>query len=164
MLGRATWDEAMDLIVKKSKELVKHLTAQWTTVSGRLLCTGTHWQTCPANTSDACFDCNRSPNLVSQTDTCTGLERHCTATAPASMTESYGSDGQPGSYTDIDCTDCLFMVVHNMAATQTVLWAAFSIGMSRPILGICSNSCKMVPFAWFGLVEQILWSVYQICR
>lgn len=39
------------------------------------------------------------------------------------MRESFGSDGQPGSYTDIDCTDCLFMVGHNMAATQTVLWA-----------------------------------------
>lgn len=27
VLERATWDEAMELIVKKSKELVKHLTA-----------------------------------------------------------------------------------------------------------------------------------------
>jgi anaerobic selenocysteine-containing dehydrogenase len=39
------------------------------------------------------------------------------------MRESFGSDGQPGSYTDIDYTDCLFMVGHNMAATQTVLWS-----------------------------------------
>lgn len=39
------------------------------------------------------------------------------------MRESFGSDGQPGSYTDIDVTDCLFMVGHNMAATQTVLWS-----------------------------------------
>lgn len=39
------------------------------------------------------------------------------------MRESFGSDGQPGSYEDIDVTDCLFMVGHNMAATQTVLWS-----------------------------------------
>lgn len=39
------------------------------------------------------------------------------------MRESFGSDGQPGSYSDIDYTDCLFLVGHNMAATQTVLWA-----------------------------------------
>lgn len=39
------------------------------------------------------------------------------------MRESFGSDGQPGSYADIDYTDCLFLVGHNMAATQTVLWA-----------------------------------------
>ncbi|GKT41512.1 nitrate reductase [Colletotrichum spaethianum] len=39
------------------------------------------------------------------------------------MRESFGSDGQPGSYTDIDYTDCLFLVGHNVAATQTVLWS-----------------------------------------
>ncbi|MDF2434820.1 MAG: hypothetical protein JWP44_4451 [Mucilaginibacter sp.] len=39
------------------------------------------------------------------------------------MRESFGSDGQPGSYADIDYTECIFMVGHNMAATQTVLWS-----------------------------------------
>ena len=39
------------------------------------------------------------------------------------MRESFGSDGQPGSYADIDYTDCIFMVGHNVAATQTVLWS-----------------------------------------
>ena len=48
-----------------------------------------------------------------------GNTRLCTATAAASMRESFGSDGQPGSYTDIDYTDCIFMVGHNMSATQT---------------------------------------------
>jgi ferredoxin-nitrate reductase len=52
-----------------------------------------------------------------------GNTRLCTATAAASMRESFGSDGQPGSYTDIDFTDCLFIVGHNVSATQTVLWA-----------------------------------------
>lgn len=52
-----------------------------------------------------------------------GNTRLCTATAATSMRESFGSDGQPGSYTDIDCTDCLFLVGHNMAHTQTVLWS-----------------------------------------
>lgn len=52
-----------------------------------------------------------------------GNTRLCTATAAASMRESFGSDGQPGSYTDIDFTNCILMVGHNMAATQTVLWA-----------------------------------------
>lgn len=39
------------------------------------------------------------------------------------MRESFGSDGQPGSYTDIDYTDTLFLVGHNMSNTQTVLWS-----------------------------------------
>ena len=39
------------------------------------------------------------------------------------MRESFGSDGQPGSYTDVDYTECLFIVGHNVSATQTVLWS-----------------------------------------
>lgn len=39
------------------------------------------------------------------------------------MRESFGSDGQPGSYVDVDYTNCLFIVGHNVSATQTVLWS-----------------------------------------
>ncbi|MFE0332497.1 molybdopterin-dependent oxidoreductase, partial [Streptomyces sp. NPDC058960] len=34
-----------------------------------------------------------------------------------------GSDGNPGSYEDIDLCDTLLLVGHNVAETQTVLWA-----------------------------------------
>ena len=51
-----------------------------------------------------------------------GNTRICTATAAQAMKESFGSDGQPGSYTDIDETDAIFLFGHNMAETQTVLW------------------------------------------
>jgi anaerobic selenocysteine-containing dehydrogenase len=51
-----------------------------------------------------------------------GNTRLCTATAAAAMKESFGADGQPGSYTDIDHCDAIFLFGHNMAETQTVLW------------------------------------------
>jgi anaerobic selenocysteine-containing dehydrogenase len=51
-----------------------------------------------------------------------GNTRLCTATAAAAMKESFGSDGQPGSYDDIDECDAIFLYGHNMAETQTVLW------------------------------------------
>src|SRR4051794_32611731 len=51
-----------------------------------------------------------------------GNTRLCTATAAAAMKESFGSDGQPGSYTDIDSCGAMFLYGHNMAETQTVLW------------------------------------------
>ena len=38
------------------------------------------------------------------------------------LKETFGSDGQPGSYTDVDHCDALFLVGHNVAETQTVLW------------------------------------------
>jgi ferredoxin-nitrate reductase len=52
-----------------------------------------------------------------------GNTRLCTATAAASFKESFGADGQPGSYEDVDHCEALFLWGHNMAATQTVLWS-----------------------------------------
>jgi anaerobic selenocysteine-containing dehydrogenase len=49
------------------------------------------------------------------------------------MRESFGSDGQPGSYGDIDYTECLFMVGHNTAATQTVLWSRILDRLEGPL-------------------------------
>ncbi|MGY1608441.1 molybdopterin-dependent oxidoreductase [Geodermatophilus sp. SYSU D00700] len=51
-----------------------------------------------------------------------GNTRLCTATAAAALKETFASDGQPGSYTDIDHCDVICLYGHNMAETQTVLW------------------------------------------
>jgi anaerobic selenocysteine-containing dehydrogenase len=51
-----------------------------------------------------------------------GNTRLCTATSAAALKLSFGTDGQPGSYTDMDMTDALFHVGHNVASQQTVLW------------------------------------------
>ncbi|MBS9534579.1 nitrate reductase [Mycobacterium sp. M1] len=52
-----------------------------------------------------------------------GNTRWCTSTAAAAFQETFGCDGQPGSYTDIDSCDAIFLYGHNVAETQTVLWA-----------------------------------------
>lgn len=52
-----------------------------------------------------------------------GNTRLCTATAAEALKESFGSDGQPGSYTDVDHADVIALFGHNVAETQTVLWA-----------------------------------------
>src|SRR5215211_9416461 len=52
-----------------------------------------------------------------------GNTRLCTATAAASLKESFGTDGQPGSYTDVDYADAIALWGHNVAATQDVLWS-----------------------------------------
>jgi ferredoxin-nitrate reductase len=51
-----------------------------------------------------------------------GNTRLCTATAEWALIESFGADGDPGSYTDIDSCDALLLVGHNVAETQTVMW------------------------------------------
>src|SRR4051812_9123216 len=52
-----------------------------------------------------------------------GNTRLCTATAAAALKESFGTDGQPASYTDVDHADTLFLVGSNLAEQQTVFWS-----------------------------------------
>lgn len=52
-----------------------------------------------------------------------GNTRLCTATAGEALKETFGCDGQPGSYADVDHCEVLFLVGHNVAETQVTLWA-----------------------------------------
>ncbi|MEW2412847.1 nitrate reductase [Streptomyces sp. NPDC046866] len=51
-----------------------------------------------------------------------GNTRLCTSTAAEALKESFGCDGQPGSYTDVDHADTIALFGHNVAETQPVLW------------------------------------------
>ncbi|MFE0251344.1 molybdopterin oxidoreductase family protein [Streptomyces sp. NPDC059010] len=51
-----------------------------------------------------------------------GNTRLCTATAAEALKETFGCDGQPASYTDVDHADVIALFGHNMAETQPVLW------------------------------------------
>jgi anaerobic selenocysteine-containing dehydrogenase len=51
-----------------------------------------------------------------------GNTRLCTATAGEALKETFGSDGQPASYTDVDSADVIALFGHNVAETQAVLW------------------------------------------
>lgn len=61
-----------------------------------------------------------------------GNTRLCTATAAEALKESFGSDGQPGSYTDIDHADVISLWGHNMAETQSVLWTRILDRLAGP--------------------------------
>ena len=112
VLERTSWDEAMDLIVQKTKDVQKRLTNH-----------GIGFYTSGQLFLEEYYALAMIGKAGLNTLHMDGNARLCTATAAASMRESFGSDGQPGSYTDIDVTDCIFMVGHNMASTQTVLWS-----------------------------------------
>ncbi|MFF8714572.1 molybdopterin oxidoreductase family protein [Streptomyces sp. NPDC015184] len=51
-----------------------------------------------------------------------GNTRLCTSTAAEALKESFGCDGQPGSYDDIDHADVIALFGHNPAETQPVQW------------------------------------------
>src|SRR3954453_14455949 len=61
-----------------------------------------------------------------------GNTRLCTATAAAALKESFASDGQPGSYADIDHADVIALFGHNMAETQVVTWSRILDRLAGP--------------------------------
>lgn len=105
------WDEAMDLIVRRSKDI------------------------CDAHTSSAIGFYTSGQLFLEEyytlavigkaglgTPHMDGNTRLCTATSAAALKLSFGTDGQPGSYADLDVTDAIMHVGHNIASQQTVLW------------------------------------------
>ena len=111
-LERASWDEAMTAIVDHAQRVKRDYTAGAIGfyTSGQLF-----------------LEEYYTLGLIGKgglgTPHMDGNTRLCTATAAAALKESFGSDGQPGSYFDIDVTDCILMVGHNMSNTDTVLWS-----------------------------------------
>jgi anaerobic selenocysteine-containing dehydrogenase len=110
-LERASWDEAMQLIVDRSRQVQRDYTAGAIGfyTSGQLFLEE-YYTLCMIGKAGL-----GTPHMDGNT-------RLCTATAAAALKETFGSDGQPGSYFDIDTTDCILMVGHNMSNTDTVLW------------------------------------------
>ncbi|MDQ3794555.1 MAG: nitrate reductase [Actinomycetota bacterium] len=51
-----------------------------------------------------------------------GNTRLCTATAAEALKQTFGTDGQPGPYADVDHADAICLYGHNVAETQAVLW------------------------------------------
>ena len=74
-----------------------------------------------------------------------GNTRLCTATAAAALKASFGTDGQPGSYTDVDHCDAIALWGHNVAETQTVLWMRMLDRRRGPNPPRCSPSTPAPP-------------------
>jgi anaerobic selenocysteine-containing dehydrogenase len=110
-LRETDWDTAMDAVVRRSRQVIDEHTrlAMAFYTSGQLFAEEYYTLTVLARGGIG------TPHLDGNT-------RLCTATAEWALVESFGSDGDPGSYTDIDACDTLFLVGHNVAETQTVMW------------------------------------------
>jgi len=127
-LVESDWDTAMDLVVRRTKELLAEQgpSALSFYTSGQLF-----------------LEEYYALGLIAHgglgTNHVDGNTRLCTATAAEALKESFGCDGQPGSYTDIDHCDVLALYGHNMAETQSVLWTRVldRLAGSDPPLVVC---------------------------
>ncbi|WAH37440.1 molybdopterin-dependent oxidoreductase [Alicyclobacillus dauci] len=116
-----TWDTAMDLFVEKSREVLHTLgpdgIAIYSTGQGFLEDYYTIAKIGRAGLCSHLLDANT---------------RLCTATTQWALLESFGADGAPAGYQDIDVTDTIMLFGHNIAETGTVLFERI---MSRKLRG-----------------------------
>jgi anaerobic selenocysteine-containing dehydrogenase len=113
-LVETSWDDAMGRIVDRSKALLDQGPGAWGRfgfyTSGQLFLEEYYTLAVIGKAGLG------TPHMDGNT-------RLCTATAAASLKASFGTDGQPGSYDDLDHCDAVALWGHNVAATQTVLWS-----------------------------------------
>ncbi|WP_309081470.1 nitrate reductase [Zhihengliuella sp.] len=110
-LVETDWDTAMERIVRRTRELLDEQgpSALGFYTTGQLF-------------AEEYYTLGLIAHGGLGTNHVDGNTRLCTATAAAALKESFGCDGQPGSYTDVDHADVIALYGHNMAETQSVLW------------------------------------------
>ncbi|MDT0446749.1 molybdopterin oxidoreductase family protein [Streptomyces johnsoniae] len=110
-LVETDWDTAMGLVAERSAELLAERGAAsigfYTT--GQLFLEETYTLAVLARAGIG-------------TNHLDGNTRLCTATSAEALKETFGCDGQPGSYADVDHADTIALFGHNVAETQPVLW------------------------------------------
>jgi len=113
-LVETDWDTAMGTIVERSRQLLDEFPGGWGRfgfyTSGQLFL-------------EEYYTLGVIGKAGIGTPHMDGNTRLCTATAAASLKASFGTDGQPGSYTDVDHCDAIAAYGHNIAESQTMLWA-----------------------------------------
>jgi ferredoxin-nitrate reductase len=110
-LVEASWDEAMGRVVERSKSLLeeKGPLAIGFYTTGQLFL-------------EEYYTLGVIGKAGLGTPHMDGNTRLCTATAAEALKQTFGTDGQPGSYADVDHADAICLYGHNVAETQAVLW------------------------------------------
>ena len=110
-LREASWDDAMSLVVERSRELLatKGSGALGFYTSGQLFIEDYYTLALVARGGIG-------------TNHLDGNTRLCTATAGQALKETFGCDGQPAGVHDLEFCDTILHVGINTAETQTVLW------------------------------------------
>ncbi|MET3574164.1 molybdopterin-dependent oxidoreductase [Bhargavaea ullalensis] len=110
-LEPATWEEAMGLIAEKARKAMK----EKGTNSISIYSTGQGF-------IEDYYTIAKVGRAGLQTHLLDANTRLCTATTEFCLLQSFGADGAPASFDDIDETETLMLFGHNAAETGTVLF------------------------------------------
>jgi anaerobic selenocysteine-containing dehydrogenase len=121
-LLRASWDDAMELVVDRFNEALALEGPDGVGIynSGQLVLEEYYAIGKIARAGLA------TPNIDANT-------RLCTATVASSLMESFGADGPPGAFEDFEQTECIVLVGHNVAEQSTVLWMRILAAKAGPL-------------------------------
>src|SRR3954453_5731245 len=136
-LEPASWDEAMSLVVERSKQVL--------TEHGPL---GLGFYNSGQLFLEDYYTLAVLVRAGLGTPHLDGNTRLCTATSDFALKESFGTDGDPGSLADFDLCDTIFAVGHNIPETHTVLWARILDrlhGPDRPRLVVVDPRRTRIP-------------------
>jgi nitrate reductase NapA len=116
ILVDATWEEAMDLVVRKFKENIEEHGPDSVAFygSGQLY-------------TEESYTANKLFKAGLRTNNVDGNPRLCMASAAAGYTQVYGKDEPPGAYADIDHADCFFLMGSNTYECHPPLWERIMI-------------------------------------
>ena len=121
-LVRASWEEAMQLVVDRFNEALATDGPDAVGIynSGQLLLEEyyTLGKIARAGLGIATIDANT---------------RLCTATTASALMESFGADGPPGAFEDFDQAECIVLIGHNAAEQSTVLWMRILAAKAGPV-------------------------------
>jgi anaerobic selenocysteine-containing dehydrogenase len=119
---RASWDEAMGLVVDRFNEVLASDGPDGVAIynSGQLLLEEyyTLGKIARGGLGLANIDANT---------------RLCTDTTATALMENFGADGPPGAYEDFERTECIVLVGHNAAEQSTVLWMRILAAKGGPL-------------------------------
>ncbi|RFB13542.1 nitrate reductase [Bacillus sp. HNG] len=110
-LVTSSWDEAMGLFVEKAKETLRTIGPNGVAIYS----TG-------QSTLETYYTIAKIGRAGLRSHLLDANTRLCTATIEWCLIESFGSDGVPTSYDDLDLADTVFMLGHNPAETGTVFF------------------------------------------
>ncbi|WP_163969662.1 molybdopterin oxidoreductase family protein [Oceanobacillus halotolerans] len=110
-LVAASWDEAMNLIVEKTKETLQTIGSD-----------GISFYSTGQGTLETYYTIAKIGRAGLRSHLLDANTRLCTATTEWCLFESFGADGVPASFDDVDLTDTMMFFGHNPAETGTVFF------------------------------------------
>jgi anaerobic selenocysteine-containing dehydrogenase len=122
-LARVTWDEALDTMVRRFREVHQKFGPESLGVisTGQLV-------------TEEFYSLGKLVQLGLRTRNYDGNTTLCMSTAVAGYKRSFGSDGPPGAYHDMEVADVIFLIGANIAENHPILCTRLEVNRAKTLI------------------------------